>query len=440
MENQASSDVTPSGVNIEDVNTVTKKVTVSIPAQAVSDRLEQSLSQVSKKVKVKGFRPGKAPRQIVEKLHGDQLRFDVTQELINQTLTDIVREGSYELAAAPDITIEEYKVGEDLKYSANIPLVPKPTISGYDKLEVSVAKREVTEERIAKVVEQIQLTRATVSPLQFRTSVKEGDVLNCQVAVKQVGEESDVTRPEPVSFALGDGTFPKEVEEQLVGLEVGSKKEITYTFPKDHSNEQLREKTFEYVFELLSLSERTLPEVTDEFVKGLNGQAQTVLEMRMQIREDLAARDADEGKADLDAAILEQLVEKNVFEIPQALIDDEIRWMLVDAGAVDPKKVDISRIRVDSFRERLNEPADKRVRARVIVERIGNQENITVSRADRDEYIQKIADTTGVEFSQVKAFFDSPERGPGTDSRIFRDKVLELLRARATVKDTEGQR
>lgn len=418
--------------SIQDVDPITKEIKISIPADHVIKKCSDELSSIARTSKIKGFRPGKAPRAMVEKLYGEGVFARVSQQLISDSLYDVVREKAIDMVGNPAIDVAQLEQGKQIDFTAKVSVLPKPEVTGYDKIDVSVKQRKVEDAQVEEFIQKLRERRATIQGLQFRNTAKKGDVVEGQLSIAVSGDAA--SRPEPFVGVLGDNRLPAEVESKIEGLEIGQKAEVSVQHGDDAQVRELAGKEATYSFTLSALHERVLPELTDDFAKesGVEG-AQTVLDLRVKTRERLEKESEDEAKSDVQQAILEKLLSLNDFQIPEALIDHEIRLLLVRSGLVDPKKVDVERINAAPFREHFGETAGKRVKTAILVDRVAQQENLSLSDDDRKKAYAEFAEGNGVTAEDVERYFSSPERRPSFDVELLRNKVLDMLVERTKV-------
>lgn len=423
---------------VEDIDPVTKQIKVSIPAETVTQEISSAIADLTARASLKGFRPGKAPRQMVEKLHGPRVRLEVANRLISNTLSKLVKDNSIDMIGAPEIDVASFEPGKEIEYTAQISVLPNPTIVGYDSIKVSVPKTEVTEADVQGVIDRIVQSKATTKKLDFRTTAKLGDVVDATLLVELEGEPP--SRPEPLVVALGEGKVPAELENGIVGMEIGTAKDIVTVVPADNPNKAIAGKKTTYKVTLNGLSERVLPELNDEFVRGLAFGPQTVLELRMETRKQLEEQSTRDSKEKIRQAVLDQLLERNEFLVPNVLIDEEIRSMLVRNGAIDPQKLDPAKISMERFREHFGEVAKKRVRTAIIVDLIGKQENVKPSDADISAAIEDLAGRNGLPADEVRKFLLSSDQATGFMVEVSRTKVLDFLQSRTEIeyKAAEG--
>lgn len=422
--------------SVHDIDEVTKQIKVTIPVEKVTQEFETALSEVSRTTRVKGFRPGKAPRSLVEKMHGKRLRAEVTQRLISTSLYDLVREHKIDMLGSPKIDVGNLEMGKEIEYTASISVLPKPEIKGYDKFKVQVPKREVTPARVDEMVEKLRESKATVKKLEGRDVAQKGDVVNADVSITFPGQEP--SRPEPVVGSLGDGSLPKDLEDGIVGMKIGETKDMTVKLPEDHANPEMRGKDSNYKITLHTIYEKVLPALDDEFTKALvEYGAQSVSELKQKISEKLASDDEKEAKADAQTKLLDELLQGNEFLVPEVLVDDEIRALVMRSGIVDPSKIDPQRIPVEPFKEKLGEVASKRVKTAIIVDRIAEIEGLKVEDKDIEAAIEDVAKSNGVSTDEVRKFFLERSRVNGFLVEIARNKVLDLLMSRAEIEQVK---
>lgn len=420
---------------ISDVNEVTKQLKIVIPPEKYAEEFESVMGGLLKTTQVKGFRAGKAPRHMVEKMHGERVKYEVTNRLISNSLYGAIREHSIDMIGQPEIDLPAVVAGKEIEFTAQISVFPKPEIKGYDAFTVEIPKRDKKNTDVDEVLERLQTSKATSRKLEFRNTVQKGDIVDGSLKVVVEGEEE--TRPEPLVVAVGEGHLPKELEEGLIGLEIGQSREIAGVIPEDHREEKLRGKPATYTFSLNSLAEKVLPELNDDFAASLEMGAKTMLELRVNLAKRLEAESEKETQSEVQAAILDQILEKNPFQVPQALIDNEIRHLLVRGGFLNPERVNVEELNIEPFRDGLGEIAIKRVRSSIVVDRIGEAEKLTASEAEISAAFEETARNSNVSVEEVRRYFSTRERLMSFVLDVTREKVLKFLRDRTKVNFVE---
>ena len=417
--------------SVEDIDQVTKKVTVSIPTTTFEEKFKSALEKARKSVQIKGFRDGKAPPDLVERMYGERVRADVTSELIESSLNDAAKKHNLNIVGNPRVNLGSTEAGKPVEFTADVSIYPHPDVTGFEKFTVEVPKREVTDTEINNVVEYLRKNKATVKPLEGRTKLQKGDVANAEFIVTEDG--GTPSKPEPYSFCLGEGQLPKEVEEALDGLSVGESREVTVGGGEAKEGEAPR-KSVKYHATIKSLSERILPEPDDDFAKQIDPKVATMLELRLKIRESLEKQKKEEHNADVNDAVIKSLLAANKFEVPQVLIDDEIWGILERKGFVDPKKVSRENFPWDQVRKDLGVAAADRVRAAIIVDCVAEKAEIKVAKEDIDAAVQEVAAANNISPAEAQRHLFARDRAVSFMIETTRNKVLEFLRSKAEIK------
>lgn len=417
--------------SVQDIDEVTKKITVVVGKDRVSQEYESSVRQVGKTARVDGFRPGKVPRHMVERLMGDRIKFDITNKLINEGLRNAFEQHSLNTIGQPQIDLQEMQSQKELEFTATVELLPEPKIESYLDRTVEAQKKEIGDADVEKAIEQLAESRAQLTPIEGRTVVEEGDVIASSVSIKV--EDAEYSQAEPFVDQVGSGRLSKQVEAELVGLEVNSEKEIEIVADDEHPSEGLRGKKVTYKVLLHGLYSKQTPEINDEFAKSTDMGVDTVDALKEKLRTQLVEQADTAAKNEAQGALLELLVKEHDFKVPSTLVDDEIREMVARMGFAG-KNVDPQTIDVAPFRQYFEEVAVKRIRTAIIVDRIGVQEEVKVTDEDTKAMLAKVAAENGVSVEvATKALLDK-SRIAGFLSEIRRTKILDMLMARTTVQ------
>ena len=416
---------------VEDIDEVTKKITVTVAKDRVKKEYDTSLKQVGKTARIDGFRPGKVPKHMVERMMGERIRFDIANKLINESLQSVIKEHELQTVGQPQIDLQEMPSEKELEFSATIELVPQPKIENYLDRTVEVKKVEVGDEDVEKQFQQIVESRAELNPIEDRTTTQEGDVVALSVSMR-VDDDGEFSKPEPFVDELGGGRLSPQVEKELVGVEVKSEQDIEITADDTHPLEGVRGKKVAYKISVHGIYAKKLPELNDEFAKSLNMDVETVDALKEKIKSDLVAKAEGDTTSESQGALLELIASENEFKVPPSLIDDEIREMVLRMGFAGqdakPESID-----VEQFRPHFEETAIQRLKVAIVVDRIGAQEDVQVEEADTKAMIEKIAEQNGVTVEvATKALLDKSRIG-GFFAEVRRTKIVDLLMSRTTV-------
>jgi trigger factor len=269
--------------SVQDIDEVTKKITVVVGKDRVSKEYESSVKQVGRTARVDGFRPGKVPRQMVERLLGDRIKFDITNKLINEGLRAAFETHSLNTIGQPQIDLKEMQTQKELEFTATVELLPEPKISAYFDRSVEVEKKDVGDADVNQAIEQLAESRAQLTPIEGRTVVESGDVIACSVSIKV--EDGEFSPAEPFVDQVGSGRLSKQVEQQLVGLDVkAGEKEFEIVADDEHPIEGMRGKKAVYKVVPHGIYSKQLPTVDDEFAKSVGMEVESVSALNSEER------------------------------------------------------------------------------------------------------------------------------------------------------------
>lgn len=417
--------------SVVDIDEVTKQISVTVPQERVAKEYETSVVQVSKTAKIKGFRPGKVPRQMVERMMGDRIRYDVANRLINESLRGAFEQHKLEVVGEPEVDLKEIEPAKALEFTAKVALYPQPSISNYLNRSVKVGKKQIGEKDVADSVERLREAKAELKPIEDRKDAQKKDVVALSVSVQAEGGE--FSRPEPFVDELGLGRLSADVEEQIVGMTVGETKEIATKAGDEHANPELRGKQLTHKITLHGIFTKNMPELTDEVVKTLGMGVETVDALKAKIKEELEKQASEELKNESQGALLDLLVKEHPFKVPQVLVDEEIRGIVARYGFAG-RDARPESINVEMFRPQFEEFALNRIRCAIIIDRVGSLEEVKVEESDRDAMIQRVAEQNGTTVEQARKALLDKNRIMGFLLEVRRTKILDLLMSKTTVQ------
>ena len=423
--------------SVVDIDEVTKQISVTVPQERVAKEYETSVKSVGKTAQIKGFRAGKVPRHMVERLMGDRIRYDVANRLINEGLRGAFEQHKLEVVGEPEVDLKEMEPAKALEFTAKVALYPQPTIGNYLNRSVEVSKRVVGEKEIAESLERLREARAELKPIEDRKVAEKGDVVALSVSIQADGGE--FSRPEPFVDELGAGKLSADVEAQVAGMTVNDSKEIAVVAPADHANPEIAGKNLVYKVTLHGIFTKNMPELTDELVKTLGFDVETVDALKGKIQEQLAKQAEEDMKNEGQGALLDLLVKEHPFKVPQVLVDEEIRGIVARYG-FSGRDVDPSTIDITPFRAQFEEFALNRIRCAIIIDRVGSTEEIKVEEADRDKMIQRIAGQNGSTVEATRKALLDKSRIMSFLLEVRRTKILEHLMANTTVQYVDGEK
>jgi trigger factor len=423
---------------VHTIDPVTVELSVEVPWDRVRKGLEASFGKLQKSAKIKGFRPGKVPRNVLSQLYGRQVRAEVAATLLEEGLIEAVQKHKLAIVSQPRLdSIPQIQEGEPLSFKAKLEIRPSVERVETSGLEVSRPRSAVGDAEVDAEIQRLRERHAEiVTPDPMRPS-KAGDLLTLDYTVEIDGEEKkDMAATERVVELAGGRLLP-EFETALVGKQPGDDADIRVAYGDDVQSDDLRGKRALFRVKIREVREKVLPELDDELAKDL-GDHQTLAELKTKTREQLEKG----AKARADSAVREQLVEKlvekNPVPVPPSLVSQAEQAMrqelamFMQMTGQPPQPLD------EETEKTLRERAEKKVRAAILMGELARQQAIRVEPEEIDARMAKMAEQTGKHIAKIRVEM-AGEKREELENKILEDKLLEYLLAQATVTDAPSE-
>lgn len=428
-------------VRIEDVSPVEKKLVVEVPWQTVSDKLGVAYKELSRTVALKGFRKGKVPRSVLERMFGKQVKAEVARELVREGFFTATSEHNLEAVAEPHVADESLviKKGEPFSFEAVVEVKGTVEVENYQGMELTKRPLTVADEAVDAAVEQLREQHTELLPIEGRDLTASTDVLSLKV--KGTVGEHEVDRDQ-MSVDLGDrerGPLPGLVD-ALIGLPLDVQDHtIGIDIPQDYEDESVAGKRAELTISILEARRKEVPELDDEFAKDL-ARGDTVADLRASVRKELEEQQAEEIKRELRDAALKELVNRNQIPVAPALVDRAIefkyRQMTMMLGI--PPEHAVSGLD-EEMRGKLRDSAVDEVRGQLLLDAVADKESIEVTDAELGEYFDDLAKHRGQPAARLRAEYDRDGRLDNVKFQLRQDRTLDRLIESATVTEKEPE-
>ena len=403
------------------------------------DTFEKAVNAVYRKqvknINIPGFRKGKAPRHMIEKMYGSEVFYeDAMQDCYPEALYDAAKEAGLKIVAVE--SLEAVEAGKDgFTFKTSIIVEPEMEIKDYLGIEVEKKSTEVTDELVNDEIEKVRERNSRMVTVEDRPA-QDGDTVVIDFEGFVDGTAFDGGKAENYNLALGSGNFIPGFEEQIVGHNTDEEFSINVKFPEDYQAEELKGKDAEFKIKLHEIKAKELPEVDDEFVKDVS-EKETLDEYKEELKETVAKRLKDEAEKDVDDQIANKLMELVEGEIPDAMYDNQANEMVRDFDMrLRSQGMDIDTymqymgMDKNALKDMYREEAEKRVKLRLALETIAKKENIEVTDADLDEEYSKMAEAYKMDVEKVKAAV--PAESLTEDLKV--QKALALVKDKAVIK------
>jgi trigger factor len=421
--------------------TCKREIELEIPAENVQKAEDKVARDIARVARVPGFRPGKAPVTLIRRRFAEDIRGEVMQSLVPEYLEKALDEKKLVPVTRPEVDKVEFKEGEPLKFRATFEVLPEFELGDYKNLEVQVEAVEVDDEQVNKTIDEIRDRMATFVPIEGRAA-KDQDYVTIKLIGTPVGG-GDPVQADGVLCHIGGEETLEAFTENLRDVNPGETKRFRAEYPKDYPDPKLVGKAYDYTVEVEALKEKKLPEVNDEFAKDVASQSQAfssvtnVAELRQKIRADLDAAKDEQQAAQAREKILEALVQRHDFPVPEALVEGQMDTRLervvrsLAAQGVDPRAVNVDWV---SLRKRQQERALSDVKAELLLDRIATAENIDATDEDVDQEIAKLAERSGESAASIRARLTKQGALARMKSKLRSDKTIDWLYRTARVE------
>ena len=393
-------------VNVEDVSEIQRRLAVEVPAETVNKEFERAYNRLRPQVKVKGFRRGKAPNSILAREYGDEIRDEVLRNLIVTTLDEAVKEVEGELLLKPQVeSTGELKEGSPFSYTALLDLWPQFELPKYKGLRLERPSVEVTDEEVEEQLEALRKHFSVIDELEEERPVEKGDVAVVSYTAVIDGEEVEELSEEDYYLEVGSGNLHEKVEEALVGMNRGDEKSVTVSYPEDAINALVAGKEVEYRVVVKDIKQRVLPELDDKFASQVNPNFKTMDELKERLRDQIRRDKEEAAQRALVRQLLDQIVDSVDFPVPERLIQSKLDQMVDNIRAhFEERGVEFSRagISEERLRENMRQDAIEQIKTEMVLDRIAEQEGISLSDEEIDRYINQYASQSQVRREDVE--------------------------------------
>jgi trigger factor len=425
-------------IQVDSLSPVEKKVTIEIDPERVAAELARAYQSLGRRVKLKGFRPGKAPRHVLERNFREQVQAEVLESLVQDTFAQAVREQSIEVVAPPRVQVGEGGLaeGRPLAYTARVEVKPRLEPRDYRGLPAPRKTAEVTDQMVADELTRLQQSMAQLVPVEGRFEAQPGDFALVDHQGTIGGQPFPGGKAEGATVQVGEGELWDGFMGALAGKKVGETLEVDQGFPADHRVADLRGKVAHLAITLKALKARQVPALDDELAKDLGVEGVATLEdLRRRIRRDLEKREVRRVDAETRDALIRAALQKNDFEVPPALVERAIDSMLEGTAERFARQgVDIRRLDLDVARLRadLRENALLQVKGALLLEAIADAEKIEVGDADVQAEAARIAEELGVPLAKVQGQIRGGDSLQALKNKIREDKAMDFLTSQAS--------
>ncbi len=403
-------------VQVENLEKNMAKLTIEVTAEDLEKALNAVYQRQKKNISIPGFRKGKVPRAMVEKMYGPAVFYeDAVNSLIPQEYAKAADESGLDIVSQPEIDVVQIEKGKPFIFTAEVAVKPEVTLGEYKGLEVPKADLEVTDEEIEAELKKEQEKNARTIHVEDRAA-QEGDkvTIDFEGFVDGVAFEGGAGKDYPLT--LGSKTFIPGFEEQLVGVALEQPVDVNVTFPEDYQAEELKGKEAVFKCVIHKIEAKELPELDDDFAKDVS-EFDTLEEYKKEIKDNIEKRKADAAKTEKENAVVDKAIENAQMDIPEAMVKTQINQMIDDfarriqsQGLTMEQYMQFTGSTRETMQEQMRPQAMKRIQSRLVLEKVAEVENIQISDEKLDEELTKMAEMYKMELDKFKELVDDYQK------------------------------
>ena len=419
-------------VQVENLEKNMVKLTIEVPAEELEKAIDAAYKKQKNQISIPGFRKGKVPRAMVEKMYGVEVFYeDAANTLMQQNYPSAVEESGVDIVSRPSIDVVQIEKGKPFIYTAEVAVRPEVTLGTYMGVTVTKIDTSVSDDEVAEALEQQRNNNArTISVTDRPVAVGDTAVIDFEGFVDGVAFEGGKGENHPLE--IGSHTFIDNFEDQLVGKNAGDEVEVNVTFPEQYQAADLAGKPATFKVKINEIKAKELPELDDEFAQDVS-EFDTLAEYKESLKKNLEEKKENEAKRTKEDEAVQKIIDKSKMDIPEAMIDTQCETMIEEfaqriaqSGLSMDQYLQFSGLTVDGLKEQVRPEALSRIQASLVLEQIAKDENIEVSDDDVNAEIEKMAASYGMEADKLKEYMGDAEK-ESMKKDLAINKAVELV-------------
>ena len=424
-------------IDVDELSPVQRKLRVALPRDKVASEFAKAYQDLSQRVRVKGFRAGKAPRNVLQGIYGEEIKGQVRSQLVENSLGEAIKERGLQIVSRPEIEAEDLADGADFSFSAVFEIKPQFELKDYLGVEVEKFRLDITDEQVGQALKRLQESHARLEPVESREVAQNGDFVSLDFTGTIDGKEFPGGKAENYLIEVGGGQTLPEFDNAAVGARLGETKSTRVRFPEDYQNRDLAGKTADFTLVVREIKQKVVPSLDDEFAKE-HGECGSLEELKTKVRERLAQEFKKYQDDDLKERILGRIIENHPFTPPPSMVERQTRYLMEryqdrssEGSAADGPPMEETR---KAFEER----AMRQVRATLLAEKIAQAENIEVPETEVEERIENLARAAGDRGKNIRQYYSRHDARDELRAQMVFDRTLGYLLEKANVKEVDA--
>lgn len=428
-------------VNIEDISSVKKILHIEVPQDMVMQEIDKAYDALKKTAKLKGFRQGKIPRSVLESFFKKDVYADVSNKLLKESFIDVVREKDLKIVGDPKIEPPQFDEKSPYKYEATIEI--RPEISNMDFKGLTLKKNmyKIGEKEVNAQLKMLQKKLSQLKTIEEARPATNGDyALITYEGFKDGKPFEETAKTENHTMKIGLGHFTKDFDAQIIEMKPGEKKNISVHFPEDYFNSRLANLDIVFDVTLNEIREEILPEINDEFAKNF-GEFNTLEELKIKIKDNLAQGYEKRVEQELNEQIFLDLISKTQFEVPETMIEYELENIIADAErsfTYHNTSLEALGLTKEVLSEKYRDVAEKQVKRHLILDKIIEQENLSLKDEELEEGFKKISEDFQQPVEEIKEFYrQNTDRLNYFKQTLLEKSAINLILENGNIENVE---
>ena len=424
-------------IDVDELSPVRRKVRVELPGDKVAGEFTKAYQTLSQRVRVKGFRAGKAPRSVLQGIYGEEIKGQVRSRLVEDTLGEVIKERGLHIVSRPEIETEELADGAEFSFSAVFEVKPEIALKAYLGVEVEKVKIAVTDEQVEQALKRLQEGHARLEPVENRDAAQAGDFVTLDYAGTIDGKEFPGGKADNYQVEVGGGQILPEFDNALAGAGRGEAKSARVRFPDDYPNRDLAGKTADFAIMVREIKQKVLSPLDDEFAKE-HGESGSLDELKSRIRGRLEEEFKKYQESELKERILSRIIEAHSLTPPPAMVERQTRYLMERYQNSSGEGAAADAPSMEEARKAFEARATRQVQATLLVEKIAHAENIEVPEGEVQARVEALVHAAGDRGKSVRQYYARQDARDELRSQLVFDRALEFLLEKANVKEVDA--
>jgi trigger factor len=426
--------------DVDEIDSVQRKIRVELTPETVASEFSRAYHDLGQRVRVKGFRVGKAPRSVLQGIYGEEIKGQVRSQLVEESLSEVIKDRGLQIVSRPEIETNELEDGRSFSFSAVFEVKPHGEVRDYIGIDVEKIKLSITDQQVEDALERLRESHARLEPVENRDTVERGDFVTLDFEGSIAGKAFAGGKGENYLLEIGGQQALPDFENGIVGLGVGERQTIQVNYPQSYPNREIAGKNVDFLIVVRDIKRKVLPPLDDEFAKD-HGECASLDELRAAVRARLEHELQQIQNEALKEQLVNRLIEKNSFTPPPSMVERQTRYLVErsrneTAGRKTSEETESASSSAES-RKTFETRAERQVQATLLVENVAQAENIDISDKEVQERVDNLARAAGDRAKTVREFYSRSEAREELRGQIIFDRTLDFLLERAQIREVD---